>query len=237
MRLIALILLGAAMLAAQTFDVIHKKPLWPDGHGRVEISEEAIAFEAQEEENSRRWTYTDIQHFDRISTKEFILLSYEDEKWKLGRDRSFHFVLTSGELTDDVMQAIARRLGKPLTERVVGEVAAPRYQLPVKHLHSFGGCEGKLLFTDDAIFYSTGNAKDARAWRFGLDVQSISSTDPYQMEFRVFENNRREFSRSRVYKFALKQPLDPPFYRDLKRKLYDIEKRVVLGDAEQRGRD
>jgi hypothetical protein len=135
------------------------------------------------------------------------------------------------------MQAIARRLGKPLTERVVGEVAAPRYQLPVKHLHSFGGCEGKLLFTDDAIVYSTGEAKDSRKWLLARDVQSISSTDPYQMEFRVFENNRREFSRSRVYKFALKQPLDPAFYRDLKRKLYDLEKKVVLGDAEQRGRD
>ena len=237
MRLIALFLFCAAMLAAQTFNVIHKKPLWPDGHGRVEISEEAIVFEAREKENSRRWTYTDIQHFDRISTKEFVILSYEDEKWKLGRDRTFHFVLTSGELTDSVMQAIARRLGKPLTERVVGEVAAPRYQLPVKHLHSFGGCEGKLLFTDDAIFYSTAEAKDAREWKLARDVQAVSSTDPYQMEFRVFESNRREFSRSRVYKFALKQPLDPALYRDLKRKLYDIEKRVVRGDADQPGRD
>jgi len=227
MRLIALFLCGVSALAAQTFDVIHKKPFWPDGRGRVEINEEAIAFEARDKESSRRWTYTDIQHFDRISTKEFVILSYEDEKWKLGRDRTFHFVLTSGELTDDVMQAVARRLGKPVTERVIGEVAAPRYELPAKHLHSFGGCEGRLLFTDDAVFYSTEEAKDAREWQFARDVQAVSSIDPYQIEFRVFENNRREFSRSRVYKFALKQPLDPTFYRDLKLKLYDLEQRVA----------
>jgi hypothetical protein len=227
MKLMALFLCGAAVLAAQTFNVIHKKPFWPDGHGRIEIGGEAISFEARQKANSRRWTYADIQHFDRISPKEFTLLSYEDEKWRLGRDRAFHFVLTSGELTDDVMHSIAHRLGKPLTNRAIGEVAATRHELPAKHLHSVGGCEGRLLFTDDAVFYSTEHAKDAREWRFARDVQAVSSVDSYQIEFRVFENNRREFSRSRVYKFALKQALDPEFYRDLKLKLYDLEQKVV----------
>ncbi len=222
MRLILLFHVAAA-LAAQTFDVVHKKPLWPDGHGRIEISEEGVAFEAQERENSRRWTYTDIQHFDRISTKEFVILSYEDQKWKLGRDRAFHFVLTSGELSDEVMRKITMHFGKPVTERVIGDVAAPHDELPAKHLHSFGGCEGRLIFTDDTVIYATDRAKDAREWRLGRDVQAISSINPYQVELRVFENNRREFSRSRVYKFALKQPLKPEFYRDLKHKLYDLE--------------
>jgi hypothetical protein len=223
MKLVFLLLCSAAGLAAQTFDVIHKKAHWPDGQGRIHISEEAIAFEARDEKHSRRWSYTDIQHFDRVSNSEFVILSYEDQKWKLGRDREFRFVITSGELTDGLMDTISQRLGKPATNRVVSEVAA-KYELPVKHLHTFGGCEGRLLFTDDAVYYSTPHAVDAREWKLARDVRAVSSADPYLLEIRVFENNRREFSRTRVYKFALKQPLDAGFYRNLKMKLYDLER-------------
>jgi hypothetical protein len=121
------------------------------------------------------------------------------------------------------MDTISQRLGKPVTNRVVGEVAA-KYELPVKHLHTFGGCEGRLLFTDDAVFYSTEHAADAREWKLARDVRAVSSVDPYLLEIRVFENNRREFSRMRVYRFALKRALDAEFYRNLKLKLYDLER-------------
>jgi hypothetical protein len=222
-RLVLLLLCGVAGLAAQTFDVIHKKPHWPNGQGRIHISEEAITFEARKEKNSRSWSYTDIQHFDRVSKSEFVILSYEDQKWKLGRDREFRFVISSGELTDGLMDTISHRLGKPVTNRVVGEVAA-QYELPVKHLHTFGGCEGRLLFTNDAVYYSTERAADAREWKLTRDVRAVSSVDPYLLEIRVFENNRREFSRTMVYRFALKQPLDAEFYRNLKLKLYGLER-------------
>lgn len=223
MRLFLLLLCSAAGLAGQTFDVIHKKSHWPDGQGRVHISEEAIAFEARDEKHSRRWSYADIQHFDRVSKSEFVILSYEDQKWKLGRDREFRFVITPGELTDGLMDTISRRLGKPVTDRVVSEVAA-KYEVAVKHLHTLGGCEGRLLFTDDAVFYSTDHAADAREWKLARDIRAVSSVDPYLLEIRAFENNRREFSRTRVYKFALKQALDAAFYRNLKLKLYDLER-------------
>jgi hypothetical protein len=221
MRLVLLLLCGVAGLAAQTFDVIHKKPHWPNGQGRIHISEEAIAFEARKEKNSRSWSYTDIQHFDRVSKSEFVILSYEDQKWKLGRDREFRFVISSGELTDDLMETISSRLGKPVTNRVVGEVAA-QYELPVKHLHTFGGCEGRLLFTNDAVYYSTEHAADAREWKLARDVRAVSSVDPYLLDIRVFENNRREFSRTRVYRFQLKESLDPEWYRALKLRLYGL---------------
>jgi hypothetical protein len=198
-----------------------RSPTGPNGQGRIHISEEAIAFEARKEKNSRSWSYTDIQHFDRVSKSEFVILSYEGQKWKLGRDREFRFAISSGELTDDLMDTISSRLGKPVTNRVVGEVAA-QYELPVKHLHTFGGCEGKLLFTNDAVYYSTEHAADAREWKLARDVRAISSVDPYLLEIRVFENNRREFSRTGVYRFQLKESLDPEWYRALKLRLYDL---------------
>jgi len=227
MRLIALAFFWASLLAAQTFDVIHKKPYWPDGHGQMHIGDDAIEFEAREKENSRRWPYLDIQHFDRISEREFVILSYEDQRWKLGRDREFRFVLTSGELSDAVLRAVSGRLSRPLTNRKFSPPPDVVYELPVKHLHTLGGCEGRLLFTRGAIYYETPHAPDAREWQLARDVQSVFSVDRYQLQIRVFEANRREASHVRVFQFQLKRPLDPAFYRDLKLDLYGIEQRVI----------
>ena len=210
--------------AAQTFEVIHKKRFGPDGRGEIRITGDAIEFNAaKKKKNSRRWAYDDIQYFDRISETEFVILSYEDQKWKLGRDRQYRFTLTGGELTDSLFEQISQRIGRPVTNRVVSDIPENRYELPVKHLHSLGGCEGLLTFAGDDIYYATEHRKDAREWRVSRDVESVWSMNPYQLELHVYDNNRREFSRTRVYRFALKKPLDPEFYRRLKLQLYELE--------------
>jgi len=226
MRWSSLILAGAACLHAQTFEAIQKRRFASDRRGEIRITGQAIEFKAVKEKNSRRWTYEDIQYFDRISEEEFILLSYEDQKWKLGRDRQYHFVLTAGTLNDELFQSISTRIGRPVTNRFVSRakgVQDSRYKLAVKHLHGLGGCEGELIFTDDAILYSTEHRKDAREWRLTRDVESVWSSNPYHLELHVYDNNRREFSRTRIYSFALKKPLDPEFYRRLKLELYKLE--------------
>ncbi|HUG82797.1 MAG TPA: hypothetical protein VML01_14095 [Bryobacterales bacterium] len=38
----------------------------------------------------------------------------------------------------------------------------------------------------------------------------------------VYDNNRKEFSQTRVYRFQLKEPLDPERYRNLKLRLYGL---------------
>ena len=85
-----------------------------------------------------------------------------------------------------------------------------------------------LKFTADAIYYVTGNKEDAREWLWSRDVQSVWSINPYQLEVHAYDNNRREFSRTRIYQFDLKAPLDPEFYRTLKLKLYNLESAHLL---------
>jgi hypothetical protein len=223
MKYLLILLFIAQPLAAQTFDVIHEKTLWRDGSGKIEITEEGIVYAAEKEEESRTWKYVDIQYFDRISAKEFTILSYEDNSRLLGRDKQFHFLITEGELTNEIFYRIRDRLKRPATNREFPDVENAGYELPVKHLHTFGGCEGTLKFTEDGIYYLTEHREDAREWRFAADIQSIWSSHRYQLEIHAFDNNRREFSRTRVYKFDLKEPLDPEMYRSLKLKLYDLE--------------
>ncbi|HUU13681.1 MAG TPA: hypothetical protein VM182_08210 [Terriglobia bacterium] len=221
--LLLLVLLIPQSLSGQTLTVTLKKKLWADGHGIVQIGEKAITYEASKKDESRTWEYPDIQYFDRISTKEFVILTYEDRRLAFGQDRQFHFVVTEGELDDGLFHTITARLGKPVTDRVVPAQVAAEYSVPVKHLHTFGGCEGVLKFAADTVYYVTGHRQDAREWKLGRDVQSVWSADPYQLEIHAYDNNRREFSRTRVYNFQLKEALNQDFYRNLKLELYSLE--------------
>jgi hypothetical protein len=221
MKLLILTLAAAATLAAESFQAVHVRHAWPDGEGTLRITAEGIRFDAKKEKHSHQWGWLDIQHLDRRSETEIDLLTYEDQTKFLGRDKSFRFRLTSGAVTDDLMSRIEGWLGRPVTDRVVPETAAV-YELPVKHQRSFGGCEGTLRFTGEAILFATEREKDAREWRVERDVASVWSAHPYHFEVHVFEKNRREFSRTRIYKFDLKEKLDPEFYREFKLRLYDL---------------
>lgn len=224
MKYLLILVFLAQPLAAQTFTVIHEKRLWSDGHGTFDITDEGIRYTSNKAEDSRNWTYRDIQLLDRISRKEFAILSYEDEGRYLGRDKSYHFVITEGEFTDELFRKISERMDRPATNRTIANSGIVRYQVPVKHTHTFGGCEGDLRFTGDSIIYATTHEEDAREWKLGRDVQSVWSSDPYQLEIHVYENNRREFSKTRVYKFQLKEALDLEIYRKLKLQLYDLDR-------------
>lgn len=213
----------ATIAAGQTLTVTEQKPLWRDGHGKIEITDSGIHYTADDEKDSRVWSWLDVQYFDRISPTEFVILTYEDEKLRLGQDRQYHFKLDEGELTDATFATISARLKRPVTDRVVPRTTNASYTIPVKHLHAFGGCEGELEFAKDAIYYRTDNEKDAREWQLGRDVESVWSDDPYHLEIYVADNNRREFSRTRVYRFDLKERLDPEFYRSLKLRLYRLD--------------
>ena len=223
--LLVLFFFAAPVASAETaLEVIHKNTLWPDGKGVLKITEEAIEFEAEDIERSRRWVYRDIRFLDRVSPSEIILLTYGDVEWQLGRDKRYRFLITSGEFTEPEFNRISAKIGKPVANRAFAVPSERRYEIPVKHPHRFGGCEGRLLFTENRIFYEAGNERHSREWVLGRDVESVWSADPYQFEMHVYEGGRRRFSKTRIFRFDLKQELDEGLYRQLKSNLYSSRK-------------
>ena len=223
MKSALLLLLASSVLSAETLSVTLKKRFWPDGEGSLAIDSQGFSYKATDGKQQLHWGWLDIQYFDRISRQEFVLRTYQDQRLLLGRDREYRFVVTGGELSDDLFAMVSRGLNRPVTDRVPPETAADAYAIPVKRTRTFGGSEGKLVFTGDAIQYITQDKADGRTWLLDRDIVSVWSSDPYRLEIRAYENNRREFSRTATYKFDLKERLDPTFYRGLKLKLYRLE--------------
>ncbi len=245
MKLTILLLAFGTLLSAETFPARLEKPLWPDRQGTVEINDLGITYTAPNTKHgpqwlgldhvgheldrvanrphSLSWKWIDIQYFDRISPKEFVVLTYQDDWRFLGRDREYRFRLTEGVLSDSLFRNISSHLKRPVTDRVPPGKVAAVYTIPVKHDRGLGGSQGELEFTAKAIYYVTKNKTDGRTWFMDRDIVSVWSDDPYRLEIRVYDNNRREFSRTTTYKFDLKEKLDAEFYRSLKLKLYGLE--------------
>jgi hypothetical protein len=222
MRYVILLWACGALLSAETFPVALVKPLWRDGKGTLEIGDRGITYRANAKKQMS-WKWLDIQYCDRLSRTEFVILTYRDG-WKLlGRDRQYHFRITKGELSDALFERISGHLKRPVTDRVIPQQIAATYSIPVKREGAFKGSEGTLEFSNDTIYYVTSGRRDARVWRMDRDIAWVWSDDPYRLEIRAYDNNRREFSRTAIYKFDLKEKLDPDFYRRLKLRLYNLE--------------
>ncbi len=222
--LLLLLAVSPALLpAAETsFDVIHHKTLFPNGHGVLSISDEGIRFEAKDADNSRSWKYLDIQFLDRVSPTELVVLTFEDVRRFAGLDKRYRFELVSGEIGNDLFAQMSRRLGRPVSNRVF---APPEHELKLdvaaKHLHRFGGCQGRVLATGTAIYFQADHKTHSHEWLLDRDIDSVWSADRYQLDVHVRNPGGRVHSIER-FRFLLKEPLATEWYRRLKLELYDV---------------
>ncbi len=212
------LLVAPVPLRAGILQVRHDHDPWGRCKGELEISENGIEFRSQKKKHSRDWGWLDIQSFDRISEGKFSILTWHDQKWKLGLDRSFDFTVLpdSGPLGSADFERIRDGVEGTVTERIPRDFQSD-YSIPVKHLHGLGGCEGTLKFGPGWIVYQTDHPRDARTWSREREVQSVWSLHRYQLEIHVFEENRREFDKTRRFRFQLKRPLDEEYYSQLRR--------------------
>ena len=206
---------------AQTFKVRHDHNPWGKCEGEVIVSENGIEYQTEKEKHNQQWKWVDLQSFDRKSSAAFSLLTYQDQKWALGADRHFNFTLLPEQepLSEETFQFISQHLDKAVIDRMARRTE-PEYQVAVKHLHTFGGCEGTLYFGKKWIVYETDHENDARTWKRDREVESVWSLNRYQLELHVFEENKRAFDKTRRFRFQLKDPLDKAYYEQLRREFF-----------------
>ena len=215
--LLLLVAISQPMLA-QVVQVRHDHDPWGACEGKLIVNDEGIQYVTEEEDHQRTWGWVDIQGFDRRSAEAFSILTYEDLKWHAGLDRNFDFTVLPGEagLPSAAFERILMNVIRPVTDRVPSSIDA-EYSVPVKHLHVFGGCEGRLSFGSEWIVYETDHAEHARRWKRNQHIVNVWSSNPFELEIRVLEEDRRAFDKVKRFTFQLKESLDPAYYERLRR--------------------
>jgi len=206
-----LLLVCSALQAQEVrFSVRHDR-LLRDHTGELIFGETGIEYQTKEKKNARTWKYEDIQQLGLLSPKELTILTYEDSRWKLGKDLFYRFEITSGEITPALWSRLQAKLKRPVVSALIPPDIAPKFTIPVKHLRGFSGTQGMLEIGDEYIIYRTAVPKDSRIWRY-QDISSVGTTGPYQMRLTSMDRTEGEFGGERNFVFSLKERLAPEAY-------------------------
>jgi hypothetical protein len=208
--------LTPALPAESRFQVKHEHDIG-SCRGELVFKEDTVEYVTSHKKDARTWKYIDIQQLGLVGDKKISLVTYEDRKLQFGKDKLFHFELTEGTIPPPLWTSLQARLTKPLVSAVIPELPPAKYEIPVKHQHTLGGCQGILEIGEQEVVYKTSHQSDSRIWRYE-DLSSIGSTGPFQLRLSSMERTGGEFGGEKNFIFDLKRRLDPEVYDFLWRK-------------------
>jgi hypothetical protein len=225
--LTGLILLAPAAFAQETlrYEVWHGHSRPPHvkkagNRGTLTVADAGVSFEEiykdgkpPKHPHSWQWRYDDIQQLT-VSPKALKVLTYKDNKWKLGADREYEFDLTSDRTFEDAYSFLRTRLDQRLVAAIPRAPVSVLWEIPVKHLTRFGGDEGVLQIGETEIVYKSVNNNDSRTWRYE-DIENVSSAGLFQLSITTFERAKSQYGSLRDFNFQLKQKLSAARYNDL----------------------
>ena len=230
------LILGAAAAVAQpfTFQVRHRH-LHGGAAGTLRIGADSISFTepSKDGKHSREWAFAEIQQLS-LSAAELHILTYEDQKWQLGRDRDFVF----DRLPEGMAQQVYPLLARSLDQRFVAELSdpgrRPLWQTGAKLLRGLGGSEGDLLIGDDWIVYKCKDARQSRTWRF-QDIDNLATSGPFDLAITTLERSDWRHAGPTEFRFELKQPLDENRYNKLWRSMQRFRSKQSQPDHREPG--
>ena len=179
--------------------------------GELIFKDDQVEYVTVNKKHARVWKYQDIQQLGLLDPKVISVLTYEDQKYKFGKDRGFRFQVTEGEVSPALWTFLQSKLTKPLVSSVFPQDIAPKYRIPVKHQRGWGGTQGILEISDRYIAYKTDAKKDSRIWRYE-DISSMGTTGSYQLRLTSMDRVEGEFGGERNFVFDLKEKLNPEAY-------------------------
>jgi hypothetical protein len=201
--------------------------------GRFTVDAEGVGFES-EKKKQHTWKipYGEIQQMWVLDHGEVRVLTYQDRKWLLGKDKLHRFWVTDTEFVGQVTPELKQRLGRRLVAGRTEEVK-PLWEVPVKHLLRFQGVDGVLAVAEDRIQFRTAKPGHSREWMLS-DIDSISSAAPDQLTITTFERALGHYGDRKGFNFRLKEPLDSERYNQLWRRLESAKGLELLGRADEK---
>ena len=206
-----LVLLFALQVNAQEFTYKVQQDRFK-GHrdGELIISDKGVEYRAtKREKESRTWTYGDIRLFEILSPTRVRIWTYKDRRLLLGRDQSLTFMLVEGQIDQNVSDFLRERIARPFVTSFIEAEGTILAQIPVKHSHRFGGCEGTLKVYPGRLVYESQTGHDSRSWRW-TDIRGVGRPDVYRFDIETFEPQIGASSRS--FNFILKEQMSDKTY-------------------------
>jgi hypothetical protein len=180
--------------------------------GQLIFGEQGVRYETSFAKDRHQWTFDDIQEIQFIGKKQLNLVSYEGSRARFGGDRIFKFELINEDIPNEFVAFVNSHFSKPISDRLGLRATAARFEMPVKHLHRVGGCQGKLTIGDNEISFDSDRPGESRRWRYS-DLQSIGTSGPYDLRLTTFEHGPLQYGDTKEFRFHLKEKLDEHAYR------------------------
>jgi hypothetical protein len=202
-------LCAAFASAGSPYDVRHHH-LRHGGPGILRIDDGSISFEerGKEAKHSRRWKYDDIQELT-LGPDTLRIVTYEDNRWQLGRDRVYVFDRLPATLAAEWYPVFHARIDQRFVAALADETLIPEWQIPVKLAHGRAGSQGMVLVGAEGVVYKSSQAGESRTWRM-RDLENVSSSGGFDLTITTHE---------REFRFQLKQELVEARYQELWRRV------------------
>lgn len=204
------VLLSVLPVGAQEFRYkVRQDRLIGGRDGELIIATDHVEFRAEKEDDSRRWAFGEIKLFEILSPTRVRVWTYQDRKLLLGRAENLTFKIIDGEIDQQASDRLRERIQRPFVTSFTSEEGALLAQIPVKHRHRLGGCEGVLEIYADRLVYEARDGHDSRSWRW-TDIRAVSRPDMDRLEVLTLEPQFGGPKRS--FNFTLKERLADKTY-------------------------
>ncbi len=217
-----------------TYEVRHQH--WHKGAtGTLRVSGDGISFDEHGKKNkthSRTWRYEEIEQLT-VSPSELRVLTYEDARWELGRDREYVFDRLPKRFSSDTYPLWTSKLDQRFVAAVPDPQASPEWKAGAKLDQGLTGTVGTLMIGKDWIAFDAGKRDGSRSWRL-MDIENISRAS--QLDFTVTTSEKSGWFRggNRQFHFQLQQRLPEDKYDALWREINRSQGLAFL-DSQQRG--
>lgn len=188
--------------------------------GTLTINDAGVSFEQKYEKGKKpkrpqvwHWEYPDIQQL-KISPKALSVLTYKDNKWKLGADREYDFDLVSDDSLEKAYHVLKTRLDQRFVAVIADSPSTMLWEIPAKHLAGLGGDEGVLQAGTSEIVYRSAKKGESRTWRYE-DIDNIANSGPFEFTITTFERAKLDYGSRKQFNFELKWRLEESRYNDL----------------------
>src|SRR5215475_5124853 len=132
----SMFLLLPVMVAAQSFEFPVERELLLSNHrGTLVITPDGIEYRTDQKNESRSWRYKDIQQIKIESPTVLKILTYEDQRQMLERDRIFRFRLLKEKITPEVSALLVAKASRQVATSVApAREGESKFETAVKHL-------------------------------------------------------------------------------------------------------